>query len=101
MYKDERKGAGGCCKGTRSSRTNMRPTQPILVRTYHGCVFGIIWMQVTRDGMPQLVSTVPLRAGTAAHVFILVPCLFSSIERHAFFCSLLCDRELDFGERSC
>ena len=43
----------------------------LLFRVYvftHGYVPGIIWMQVIRDGVPQLVSTFLLRAGNAVHV---------------------------------
>ena len=31
-------------------------------------VRGIIWLQVIRDGIPQLINTVPLRTGTVVHV---------------------------------
>ena len=54
-------------------------------RKYHGNVSGIIWLQVVRDGMPQLVinSTVPLRTGTAVHALFCMEYLlfwFSCIE---------------------
>ena len=39
-----------------------------------GCVPGIVRLQVRRDGIPQLVSTVPSRTGTAVHVlFCFLP----------------------------
>lgn len=28
---------------------------------------GVIWLQVTPDGMPEVIGTVPLRSGTALH----------------------------------
>ena len=34
-------------------------TQYIPVYIYHGFVRGIVWLQVIRDGIPQLVSIVP------------------------------------------
>ena len=40
----------------------------VYVRIYHGYVPVMIWLQVIRDGVPQLVSTVPSRTGTAVHV---------------------------------
>ena len=46
---------------------------------YHGYVPGIILLQVIRDGIPLLVSTIPLRTGTAMSV-LFCTCLFSSIE---------------------
>ena len=47
---------------------------------YHGYVSGIISLQVIRDGTPQLVSTGPLRAGTAVHFICTSIVLFSSME---------------------
>ena len=63
------------------------------VHKYHGYVPGIISMQVIRDGIPQLVSTVPLRTGTG----VLVMYIFLPSRR---FCSLFGDHGLDFRERS-
>ena len=63
---------------------------------YHGYVSGIISLQVTHDGIPQLVinSNVPLRNGTAVHV------LFCFLPTRRFYCSLLCDRGLDFTKEN-
>ena len=62
---------------TRSNRVKTRPYYFLFsgVHKYHGYVPGIILLQVIRDGIPQLVSTVPLRTGTAAvHVlFCFLP----------------------------
>ena len=45
------------------------------VRIYHGYVPGIFSLQVIRDGIPHLVSTLPLRTGTAVHLLFCV-CVF-------------------------
>ena len=62
---------------------------------YHGYVPGIIWLQVVRDGIPQLVGTFPLSTGTAVHVLCCI-FLLPSIETLLF--SLFCDHWLDFRE---
>ena len=45
---------------------------------------GIISLQVMRDGLPQLVSTVPLRTGTA-----VVHALFCLLPARRFFVACL------------
>ena len=54
----------------------------------HGYVPGTCSLQVMRDGMPQLVSTVSFRAGTAVHV------LFCVLPSRRLFCRLVCDHGL-------
>ena len=44
---------------------------------------GIIWVHVIRHDIPQLVSTVPLRTGTALHV-LFCTLLLSSTETDFF-----------------
>ena len=60
--------------------------------SYHGWVRGIIELQVTRYGIPQLVGTVPLRAGTALHALL---CFLPS---RRFFSALFCDHGLHLRE---
>ena len=65
---------------------------------YHLCVPGTFWLQVTRNGIPQLVCTDPLRTGTVVHVFFLLCCFLPS---RGFSCgSLFCDHGLDFRKMS-
>ena len=56
---------------------------------------GTISLQVIRDGIPQLVSTVRLRTGTAA-----VHVLFCFLPWRHFFVFIHCDRGLDFKKMS-
>ena len=56
------------------------------VRLYHGYVPGVISLQVTRGGIPQVaIVALPSRTGTAVHVLF---CLFSSIETFIVACVL-------------
>ena len=55
------------------------------VRICHGRVPGIISLQVIRDGIPQLLSTVPLRTGTAVHSSIILLCSIETIFLACFF----------------
>ena len=66
---------------------------------YHGYIPGAIWLQVIRDGKPQLVSTVPLADwyDTAARA---ISYLFVSPQRDTFLYSLLCDHRHKFREVS-
>ena len=57
---------------------------------------GVFWLQVMRDGIPQLARTVSLtgRYGSAVRtISYLVPgaCLFSPIETNFCHYSLFCD----------
>ena len=63
------------------------------VRMYHGYVPGISRFQVFRDGIPQLLSSVPLRTGTAVHAQFCSCFVF--VHGDAFF-GLFCDHGPDF-----
>ena len=64
---------------------------------FHGYVPGVIWMHVTRDGIPQVAIVPPLlRTGTAVHVLFR---LLSSIEGFSYY-SLCSDHGLNFRNMS-
>ena len=61
------------------------------VRIYDIYAPDLIGLQVIRDGIPQLVSTVPLHAGTSVRV---LSCTWFAFFHRGAFLSLFCDHGL-------
>ena len=72
-------GVVGDVSGVQRRERDLRHTRSmgilVLLGIYHGYVPGIRSLQVTRDGIPQFVGTVPLCTGTAV-VHVLLFCIF-------------------------